>query len=144
MNLLKVYLVNINKSYYLCQNSQINIIYILSGEYPRGWRPDISRKRRRSNSPFTIEDCQNSESLSKQSRSNASSIKDVECESQNESSVEELPSEKFRRGGGLPSDGPDQNDSDTNGSADAPDDMDDGEWNMMGAALEREFLGLDK
>ncbi|XP_026470896.1 RNA polymerase II subunit A C-terminal domain phosphatase-like isoform X2 [Ctenocephalides felis] len=29
------------------------------------------------------------------------------------------------------------------GSNDPPDEIDDGEWNMMGAALEREFLGLD-
>jgi len=32
--------------------------------------------------------------------------------------------------------------SDSNSEKD-PEDEDDGEWNMMGAALEREFLGLE-
>lgn len=114
------------------------------GEYPQSERPDKSRKRRRSNSPFTIEDCDDSESPPKQSRAKTLSTKDVEQESQNELTVDEITSEKSRKDGILVSDGPDQNDSDTNGSADAPDDMDDGEWNMMGAALEREFLGLDE
>ncbi|XP_017097515.2 RNA polymerase II subunit A C-terminal domain phosphatase [Drosophila bipectinata] len=53
---------------------------------------------------------------------------------------DEMPSAKFRRGEELPSDlefGSDSN-SDNN-----PEDEDDGEWNMMGAALEREFLGLE-
>ncbi|KAH8269585.1 hypothetical protein KR018_009568 [Drosophila ironensis] len=53
---------------------------------------------------------------------------------------DEMPSAKFRRGEDLPSDlefGSDSN-SDNN-----PEDEDDGEWNMMGAALEREFLGLE-
>lgn len=55
---------------------------------------------------------------------------------------DESPSDKFRRGGDLPSDldlgsncGSDASTSDDQG--------DDGDWNMMGAALEREFLGLD-
>ncbi|KAH8339952.1 hypothetical protein KR067_003359 [Drosophila pandora] len=53
---------------------------------------------------------------------------------------DEMPSAKFRRGEELPSDfefGSDSN-SDNN-----QEDEDDGEWNMMGAALEREFLGLE-
>jgi RNA polymerase II subunit A C-terminal domain phosphatase len=29
------------------------------------------------------------------------------------------------------------------GSEDPIDEVDDGDWNMMGAALEREFLGLE-
>lgn len=33
--------------------------------------------------------------------------------------------------------------SDSNSENNQEDDGDDGEWNMMGAALEREFLGLE-
>lgn len=35
--------------------------------------------------------------------------------------------------------------SDSNDDSDGnnPDEEDDGDWNMMGAALEREFLGLE-
>lgn len=33
--------------------------------------------------------------------------------------------------------------SDSNSGDNQEDDGDDGEWNMMGAALEREFLGLE-
>lgn len=58
------------------------------------------------------------------------------------SSDDESPVEKFRRGCDLPSD----LDCDGDNSADSSnnDDLeDDGDWNMMGAALEREFLGLD-
>ncbi|XP_030557265.1 RNA polymerase II subunit A C-terminal domain phosphatase [Drosophila novamexicana] len=53
---------------------------------------------------------------------------------------DEMPSAKFRRGEELPSDlemGSDSN------SENNQEDEDDGEWNMMGAALEREFLGLE-
>lgn len=56
---------------------------------------------------------------------------------------DEPPSSRFRRGEALPSDGPDASDSDTCGSREPPDEGDDGQWNLMGAALEREFLGLD-
>ncbi|XP_055603521.1 RNA polymerase II subunit A C-terminal domain phosphatase isoform X2 [Uranotaenia lowii] len=55
---------------------------------------------------------------------------------------DESPSAKFRRGGNLPSDL--DMGSNTEGSEDPIDDVDDGDWNMMGAALEREFLGLDE
>lgn len=58
------------------------------------------------------------------------------------SSEDEMPSVKFRRGENLPSDVEDN--SSSKGSNEPPDDVDDGEWNMMGAALEREFLGLDE
>uniref|UniRef100_A0A1Q3EZ87 RNA polymerase II subunit A C-terminal domain phosphatase n=1 Tax=Culex tarsalis TaxID=7177 RepID=A0A1Q3EZ87_CULTA len=54
---------------------------------------------------------------------------------------DESPSAKFRRGGDLPSDL--DMGSNSEGSDDPIDDVDDGDWNMMGAALEREFLGLD-
>ncbi|KAL1513002.1 hypothetical protein ABEB36_002490 [Hypothenemus hampei] len=56
---------------------------------------------------------------------------------------QDLPSRRFRRGEDVdeldvdPLQDPDDNDSD---SFEAPDEEDDGEWNMMGAALEREFL----
>uniref|UniRef100_A0A336LUZ3 RNA polymerase II subunit A C-terminal domain phosphatase n=1 Tax=Culicoides sonorensis TaxID=179676 RepID=A0A336LUZ3_CULSO len=57
---------------------------------------------------------------------------------------DEMPSEKFRRGEDLPSDLDVENDSSSKGSEEPPSDVDDGDWNMMGAALEREFLGLDE
>lgn len=57
-----------------------------------------------------------------------------------DSSVDEYPSTKFRRGQQLESDLDFGQDSNSEGSAEAPDEVDDGEWNMMGAALEREFL----
>ena len=55
--------------------------------------------------------------------------------------------DKFRRGGDLPSDldmgDGDDDDGDSADSSDNEDYEDDGDWNMMGAALERDFLGLD-
>lgn len=62
-------------------------------------------------------------------------------EEEDNSQEDDLPSRKFRRGGELyeldMERSPDDNDSD---SFEAPDEEDDCEWNMMGAALEREFL----
>ncbi|XP_076268185.1 RNA polymerase II subunit A C-terminal domain phosphatase Fcp1 [Rhynchophorus ferrugineus] len=61
---------------------------------------------------------------------------------ENENIKEELPSQRFRRGEYVDDElenvdrDPDDNDSDSFG---APEESD-GEWNMMGAALEREFL----
>ncbi|XP_059620259.1 RNA polymerase II subunit A C-terminal domain phosphatase [Phlebotomus argentipes] len=55
---------------------------------------------------------------------------------------DEMPSTKFRRGGDLPSD-LDIGSNDGSEGSENPLDDDDGDWNMMGAALEREFLGLD-
>ncbi|XP_077294856.1 RNA polymerase II subunit A C-terminal domain phosphatase Fcp1 [Arctopsyche grandis] len=124
-------------------SSSESIESLSGGDHPRGWNPEENRKRRRSSSPLTIEDSTNSVSPPKQPKE-IDSLQITESDAMEESTCEEYPSEKFRRGGDLPSDGPDHNDSDTNGSAEAPDDIDDGEWNMMGAALEREFLGLDK
>lgn len=57
-----------------------------------------------------------------------------------ESSLDEFPSTKFRRGEMLDSDLDFGQDSNSEKSEEAMDDVDDGEWNMMGAALEREFL----
>jgi RNA polymerase II subunit A C-terminal domain phosphatase len=45
----------------------------------------------------------------------------------------------FQTTGEVPSD----LDSNSMGSEDPIDEVDDGDWNMMGAALEREFLGLE-
>lgn len=59
---------------------------------------------------------------------------------------EESPADKFRRGEDLPSDldlGSNDGSADSAGSNENNDDEDDGDWNMMGAALEREFLGMD-
>lgn len=56
---------------------------------------------------------------------------------------DEMPSTRFRRGGDLPSDLDIGSDCGSDGSNDPLDEENDGEWNMMGAALEREFLGLE-
>lgn len=56
---------------------------------------------------------------------------------------DEMPSARFRRGGDLPSDLDIGSDCGSVGSNEPIDEDDDGDWNMMGAALEREFLGLD-
>lgn len=63
-----------------------------------------------------------------------------ECNNGDNSEDEEQPSVKFRRGEQLASDLDIGQDSNSDGSVEAPDEVDDGEWNMMGAALEREFL----
>lgn len=61
--------------------------------------------------------------------------------SKSRSSDSSSPVEKFRRGGNLPSDLDDgENSADSSNNDDLEDD---GDWNMMGAALEREFLGLE-
>ncbi|XP_017061840.1 RNA polymerase II subunit A C-terminal domain phosphatase [Drosophila ficusphila] len=69
-----------------------------------------------------------------------SSNDEAEDNNENEDDDDEMPSAKFRRGEKLPSDL--EMGSDSNSEKD-PEDEDDGEWNMMGAALEREFLGLE-
>lgn len=56
---------------------------------------------------------------------------------------DEMPSERFRRGGDLPSDLDMGSECGSAGSEDPIDEEDDGDWNMMGAALEREFLGME-
>lgn len=82
----------------------------LTGEYPKGYK----RKR--------VDD-------------------DVENDLSNSTEDDDMPSVKFRRGEALDSELDIEQDSqDTDGSVEAPDEVDDGEWNMMGAALEREFL----
>lgn len=60
----------------------------------------------------------------------------------NSTEEDESPSVKFRRGESLDDDMIDMEPEDTqdSNSLDPPDEVDDGEWNMMGAALEREFL----
>lgn len=60
-----------------------------------------------------------------------------------EDDEDEMPSARFRRGGDLPSDLDIGSNCGSVGSNDPIDEDDDGDWNMMGAALEREFLGLD-
>lgn len=54
---------------------------------------------------------------------------------------EESLATKFRRGEELPSDV--ELAEESTASDDAPDEISDGDWNMMGAALEREFLGSE-
>ncbi|XP_053672862.1 RNA polymerase II subunit A C-terminal domain phosphatase [Anopheles nili] len=95
-------------------------------------RHNIFRKRteeeEKENSLILEQD--NVENNDENSQTNASSDDD-----------DESPSAKFRRGGDLPSDL--DMGSNSEGSNEPIDDVDDGDWNMMGAALEREFLGLD-
>lgn len=86
----------------------------LTGEHPHGWNPKSNKQKR--------------------------SREDQEQEIEDESTADEYPSTKFRRGEELSSDLEFGQDSNSEGSVDAPDEIDDGDWNMMGAALEREFL----
>lgn len=67
---------------------------------------------------------------------------DITCDDFYNSTEDESPSVKFRRGEKLDLDMIDMELEDTqdSNSLDPPDEVDDGEWNMMGAALEREFL----
>lgn len=65
-------------------------------------------------------------------------------ESGSGSSSDDMPSTKFRKGGDLPSDLDMGTEDESQGSEPPLDEDDDGDWNMMGAALEREFLGLDQ
>lgn len=53
---------------------------------------------------------------------------------------DEEPSNKIRKNLELENDLDIEQDTNSDGSVEAPDEADDGEWNMMGAALEREFL----
>ncbi|KAK3908662.1 RNA polymerase II subunit A C-terminal domain phosphatase [Frankliniella fusca] len=91
----------------------------LSGEHPHGWgKHDLKRKRQEYKTGTATE-------------------------SDGDEEGEDMPSTKFRRGEALPSDlDLGENGSESPGSEDPPDpdEMDDGDWNMMGAALEREFL----
>lgn len=57
-----------------------------------------------------------------------------------ESSLDESPSIKFRRGEELDSELDIGQESNSEGSDEPVDEVDDGEWNMIGAAIEREFL----
>lgn len=97
------------------------IVKPIAGEYPHGWgKHDLKRKR---------EDYKPSAGTA--------------TESDGDEEGEDMPSTKFRRGEALPSDlDLGENDSESPPSEDPrdPDEMDDGDWNMMGAALEREFL----
>lgn len=80
---------------------------------------------------------------SKEYNSSSCGSANEEEEGLNNDEDDEMPSTKFRRGEELPSDldiGSDCNSADSN---EPTDELDDGDWNMMGAALEREFLGLE-
>lgn len=86
----------------------------LTGDYPKGFK----RKRHCADSTNVIDELYNS-------------------------TEDESPSVKFRRGESVDDDMVDMEPEETQeseGSLDPPDEVDDGEWNMMGAALEREFL----
>ncbi|CAH0391919.1 unnamed protein product [Bemisia tabaci] len=89
----------------------------LTGENVRGW---CSRKRRRE-------------------------ATDTEVDADIDDEEEESLSTKFRRGEALPSDLDlgDGDDDDSVGSDEPPDEISDGDWNMLGAALEKEFLEGD-
>lgn len=93
------------------------------------------------------ESSSSAESLSgERIRGHKRKIEDTKNSSEEEaggSSLDEFPSTKFRRGEMLDSDLDFGQDSNSEKSDEAMDDVDDGEWNMMGAALEREFLSND-
>lgn len=91
----------------------------LTAESPHGWKHHEEFKREKRRAKEAFED--------------------------DEDLLEDSPCAKFRRGEELPSDldvdSPEGEESASNdGSDEPPDEVDDGEWNMMGAALEREFL----
>lgn len=100
------------------------------------------RKRKRR------EEKENRRNIFKKQEEEGSIIKYSELEENDNSQTnlssdeDESPSAKFRRGCALPSDL--DMGSNSEGSEEPLDDVDDGDWNMMGAALEREFLGLDE
>lgn len=56
------------------------------------------------------------------------------------STEDDLPSRRFKRGERVDNDLDLDESQESDGSVEPPDEVDDGEWNMMGAALEREFL----
>nr|XP_023021897.1 RNA polymerase II subunit A C-terminal domain phosphatase [Leptinotarsa decemlineata] len=89
----------------------------LTGEYPKGYK----RKREEE------EEEEKEKSI---------------LEEYNSSEDEEFPSQKFRRGENV-DDVLDFEQEDTQDSIEPQDEVDDGLWNMMGAALEREFLSND-
>lgn len=104
-------------------------------------RPDLTCKGKQKNKTSSKN---NGSSSSSNSSSDSSRTSKKSSDSEDESLVD-----KFRRGGDMPSDlDMGSNDGDSSGdsanSDDANDDGDDGDWNMMGAALEREFLGMDE
>ncbi|XP_055627191.1 RNA polymerase II subunit A C-terminal domain phosphatase [Toxorhynchites rutilus septentrionalis] len=102
-------------------------------------RKRIEEKRNRHNifkKPEGVDDESSMKALMRSDDENDNSQTNVS------SDEDESPSAKFRRGGDLPSDL--DMGSNSEGSNDPMDDVDDGDWNMMGAALEREFLGLDE
>ncbi|XP_049963662.1 RNA polymerase II subunit A C-terminal domain phosphatase [Schistocerca serialis cubense] len=91
----------------------------LTAESPHGWKHHEEFKREKRRAKEAFED--------------------------DEDLLEDSPCAKFRRGEKVPSDldvdSPEDEESASNdGSDEPPDEVDDGEWNMMGAALEREFL----
>lgn len=102
-------------------------------------REIIARKNEEENSSSS-EESLTSEYPRGFKRSRSSQKQDAALDTEEvESSLDEFPSTKFRRGEKLDSD-LDIGDSNSEGSIDPPDEIEDGEWNMMGAALEREFL----
>ncbi|KAJ8929197.1 hypothetical protein NQ314_018146 [Rhamnusium bicolor] len=83
----------------------------LTGEYPKGYK-----RRREEDKNYLLDEYNSTE--------------------------DESPSIKFRRGESIEDilDMDQEDTQDSEGSLEPPDEVDDGEWNMMGAALEREFL----
>lgn len=67
---------------------------------------------------------------------------DDDLDDEDDRDEDEMPSERFRRGGDIPSDLDIGSECGSAGSEDPIDD-EEGDWNIMGAALERDFLGLE-
>lgn len=88
-----------------------------------------------------------SKGRSRSGSSSSGSSSDSSSNKHSSDTEDESLGDKFRRGGDLPSDldmGSNDGSGDSVKSDDDNDDGDDGDWNMMGAALEREFLGMDE
>lgn len=96
---------------------------------------------------YKVKQKKKSGSKNSSNSSSSSSNESSSTSNKSEDSEDESVAEKFRRGGDYPSDlemASNDGSGDSANSDNENDDGDDGDWNMMGAALEREFLGMDE
>ncbi|XP_054277966.1 RNA polymerase II subunit A C-terminal domain phosphatase-like [Macrosteles quadrilineatus] len=109
-------------------------------------RERVARKRKKSLEGYKDEDSSSSDnsisgSIVPKGWGKKQKLEDEEEEKARESSDNESLADIFRRGEELPSDVEDLGSEENSaGSEDALDEISDKDWNMMGAALEREFL----
>lgn len=88
---------------------------------------------------FTIIDYHSGFNRGHKRRHSSSGSVDTEKDDDEEEEETETINEQFRRGKNLDELGDDWGNNSEN-SIDPPDEMNDSEWNMLGAALEKEFL----